>query len=48
VYHSAGGQLVDVEGAGGVSPFDAPADFRALEAAYAEAWFRTITAETFG
>jgi len=48
VYHPAGGQLVDVEGAGGVSPLDAPADFRALEAAYAEAWFRTITAETFG
>jgi NADPH-dependent 2,4-dienoyl-CoA reductase/sulfur reductase-like enzyme len=48
VYHTAGGQLADVEGAGGVSPIDAPADFRALEAAYAEAWFRTITAETFG
>jgi sulfide dehydrogenase [flavocytochrome c] flavoprotein subunit len=48
VYHPAGGQLADVEGAGGVSPLDAPADFRALEAAYAQAWFRTITAETFG
>jgi NADPH-dependent 2,4-dienoyl-CoA reductase/sulfur reductase-like enzyme len=47
VYHPAGGQLADVEGAGGVSPIDAPADFRALEAAYAQAWFRTITAETF-
>ena len=48
VYHPAGGQLADVEGAGGISPIDAPADFRALEAAYAEAWFGTITAETFG
>jgi NADPH-dependent 2,4-dienoyl-CoA reductase/sulfur reductase-like enzyme len=48
VYYPAGGQLADVEGAGGISPIDAPADFRALEAAYAEAWFRTITAETFG
>ena len=48
VYHPTGGQLADVEGAGGVSPIDAPADFRALEAAYAESWFRTITAETFG
>ena len=47
VYHPAGGQLADVEGAGGVSPADAPPDFRALEAGYAEAWFRTITAETF-
>jgi NADPH-dependent 2,4-dienoyl-CoA reductase/sulfur reductase-like enzyme len=48
VYHPAAGQLADVEGAGGVSPIDATADFRALEAAYAQAWFRTITAETFG
>jgi sulfide dehydrogenase [flavocytochrome c] flavoprotein subunit len=48
VYHPAGGQLADVQGAGGISPIDAPADFRALEAAYAEAWFRTITTETFG
>jgi sulfide dehydrogenase [flavocytochrome c] flavoprotein chain len=48
VYRPAGGQFADVEGAGGVSPIDAPADFRALEAAYAEAWFRTITTDTFG
>jgi sulfide dehydrogenase [flavocytochrome c] flavoprotein subunit len=48
VYHLVNGQLADVEGAGGVSPIDAPADFRALEASYAEAWFRTITAQTFG
>ncbi len=48
VYHLADGQLADVEGAGGVSPMDAPPDFRALEADYAEAWFHTITAETFG
>lgn len=48
VYHPSGGQLADAEGAGGVSPLDAPPDFRALEASYAEAWFRTITAETFG
>ena len=33
---------------GGVSPLDTPPDFRALEASYAEAWFRTITAQTFG
>jgi sulfide dehydrogenase [flavocytochrome c] flavoprotein chain len=48
VYHAVGGQLADAEGAGGVSPLDAPAEFRALEASYAEAWFRTIVAETFG
>ena len=47
VYHPVNGQLADVEGAGGVSPIDAPPDFRALEATYAEAWFRTITTQTF-
>jgi sulfide dehydrogenase [flavocytochrome c] flavoprotein subunit len=47
VYHPVNGQLVDVQGAGGVSPADAPPDFRALEASYAAAWFRTITAQTF-
>jgi len=48
VYHIADGRLADVGGAGGVSPLDAPPDFRALEASYAEAWFRTIASETFG
>jgi sulfide dehydrogenase [flavocytochrome c] flavoprotein chain len=48
VYHPAGGQLADVDGAGGISPIDAPPDFRALEASYAEAWFHTITTQTFG
>jgi NADPH-dependent 2,4-dienoyl-CoA reductase/sulfur reductase-like enzyme len=48
VYRPSGGQLADVEGAGGVSPADAPRSFRALEATYAEAWFRTITSEVFG
>jgi sulfide dehydrogenase [flavocytochrome c] flavoprotein subunit len=47
VYHPLNGQLADVEGAGGLSPAEAPPDFRALEASYAEGWFRTITAETF-
>jgi sulfide dehydrogenase [flavocytochrome c] flavoprotein chain len=48
VYHPTGGQLADVAGAGGISPINAPPDFRALEASYAEAWFRTITTQTFG
>jgi len=48
VYRPANGVLADVEGAGGVSPAKAPLSFRAQEAAYAEAWFRTITSEVFG
>ena len=48
VYQPVNGQLNDVEGAGGLSPADARPEFRNLEARYAEAWFRTITAETFG
>ena len=34
--------------AGGVSPADAPREFRAREADYAQFWFATITAEVFG
>jgi sulfide dehydrogenase [flavocytochrome c] flavoprotein subunit len=48
VYHPVNGQLADVEGAGGLSPADAAPEVRRLEASYAEAWFQTITAETFG
>ncbi len=48
VYRPANGQLTDIEGAGGTSPLDAPAELRAQEAEYADAWFKTITAETFG
>ena len=48
VYRPADGQLDDVEGAGGVSPIDAPAAFRAQEANFANGWFNTITAEVFG
>lgn len=48
VYRPVNGVLTDVEGAGGVSPADAPASFRSLEATYADAWFQTITSEVFG
>lgn len=48
VYRPANGVLADVEGAGGVSPADAPASFRSLEANYADNWFQTITTEVFG
>lgn len=48
VYAPRNGLLTDVEGAGGTSPANAPPSFRAQEAAYAEAWFDTITSEAFG
>jgi NADPH-dependent 2,4-dienoyl-CoA reductase/sulfur reductase-like enzyme len=48
VYHPSGGQLAEVEGAGGTSPQEAPASFRQAEARFAEAWFQTITAAVFG
>jgi sulfide dehydrogenase [flavocytochrome c] flavoprotein chain len=48
VYQPAKGLLADIEGAGGVSPLDAPPEFRALEAVYAETWFQIVTAEVFG
>jgi sulfide dehydrogenase [flavocytochrome c] flavoprotein subunit len=48
VYKPANGLLADIEGAGGTSPLDAPADVRAQEARLADGWFNTITAEVFG
>ncbi len=48
IYHPVDGQYVDVEGAGGTSPLDAPPAFRADEAKFADAWFHTTTAEIFG
>jgi sulfide dehydrogenase [flavocytochrome c] flavoprotein subunit len=48
VYKPANGLLADIEGAGGVSPIDAPRENRALEAQFAEGWFKTITGEVFG
>jgi NADPH-dependent 2,4-dienoyl-CoA reductase/sulfur reductase-like enzyme len=48
VYRPSNSVFADIEGAGGISPVDAPRSFRGLEATYAEAWFKTITAEVFG
>jgi sulfide dehydrogenase [flavocytochrome c] flavoprotein chain len=48
VYRPVNGVLTEVEGSGGTSPADAPQDMRALEAIYAQNWFRTITSEVFG
>jgi NADPH-dependent 2,4-dienoyl-CoA reductase/sulfur reductase-like enzyme len=48
VYHPAGGVLADVEGAGGISPVDAPMALREQEALYAADWYRTMTRQVFG
>jgi sulfide dehydrogenase [flavocytochrome c] flavoprotein subunit len=48
VYKPDKGQLVDVPGSGGVSPANADAGYRASEAMYADAWFKTLTSEVFG
>jgi NADPH-dependent 2,4-dienoyl-CoA reductase/sulfur reductase-like enzyme len=48
VYRPDKGVLADVPGAGGISPLEVVGGFRSQEALYADSWFRTITAETFG
>jgi NADPH-dependent 2,4-dienoyl-CoA reductase/sulfur reductase-like enzyme len=48
VYRPVNGQLVEVQGAGGTSPVDAPKSVREQEAKLADAWFKTITGEIFG
>jgi sulfide dehydrogenase [flavocytochrome c] flavoprotein chain len=47
VYVPREGLFNEVEG-GGTSPLDAPREVRAQEAETALAWFKTITADTFG
>ncbi len=48
VYHPVNGVITEIPGSGGTTALDAPKDVRTTEAAYAEAWFRTITSEVFG
>jgi NADPH-dependent 2,4-dienoyl-CoA reductase/sulfur reductase-like enzyme len=48
VYRPVNGVLTDIEGAGGISPLDAPDTQRVQEARYGDRWFQTITAEVFG
>ncbi|MFL5085405.1 MAG: FCSD flavin-binding domain-containing protein [Xanthobacteraceae bacterium] len=48
VYRPVNGVLTEVEGSGGVSKADAPRDVRAIEATFADSWFKTITSEVFG
>lgn len=48
VYHLTDKGIVDVDGAGGVSPADADATFRAQEADYTRAWYKSIVQDTLG
>jgi sulfide dehydrogenase [flavocytochrome c] flavoprotein subunit len=48
VYRVVDDKIVTVNGSSGVSPLDAPAETRALEAEYAKSWYANITADTFG
>ena len=47
VYAPKDGLFTEIEG-GGTSPVDAPLDVRTREAADAESWYKTITADAFG
>ncbi|WP_316369288.1 NAD(P)/FAD-dependent oxidoreductase [Candidatus Thiodiazotropha sp. CDECU1] len=47
VYQLVGGKIVGVKGAGGLSPMNANAQTRAIEAKFAHSWFTNITADMF-
>jgi sulfide dehydrogenase [flavocytochrome c] flavoprotein chain len=47
VYELKDGKIVDVPGAGGLSPANADARTRAIEVQFALGWFRNITADMF-
>jgi sulfide dehydrogenase [flavocytochrome c] flavoprotein subunit len=42
------GQLAGIKGAGGLSPMEAPPLQRSQEAGYAQGWYESITADSFG
>jgi sulfide dehydrogenase [flavocytochrome c] flavoprotein chain len=48
VYRPVSGQYMPVDGTETTSPVDAPRSVRVQEANFADAWFRTITRESFG
>jgi sulfide dehydrogenase [flavocytochrome c] flavoprotein subunit len=48
VYRVVDEKIVTVDSSSGVSPLDAPAEIRALEAEYATSWYANISADTFG
>ena len=48
VYDVVDGKIVDVQGAGGVSPMGASPQVRKQEAMYTHGWYRSITDEVWG
>ena len=49
MYHlSEEGKIAMVEGAGGLSPQGADAEFRAREADYARGWYASMMADLYG
>jgi NADPH-dependent 2,4-dienoyl-CoA reductase/sulfur reductase-like enzyme len=48
VYRPQDGKLIEVPGSGGVSPLDADASVRAVEAVYADTWYTAISADIWG
>jgi sulfide dehydrogenase [flavocytochrome c] flavoprotein subunit len=48
VYSLQDGKIAEVKGSGGVSPKDANADFRQMEATYALGWYASITKDIWG
>jgi sulfide dehydrogenase [flavocytochrome c] flavoprotein subunit len=47
VYRATPEGIIDVQGAGGVSPREAPHSVRAAEAIYADGWYKSVTADAF-
>ncbi len=48
VYRLGDGGIAAVQGAGGVSPTDVDAEFRAAESRYAVGWYQSITSDIWG
>ena len=48
VYKAEGSRLVEMPDSGGVSPLDADARFRRMEALYGQGWYSAITADIWG
>jgi sulfide dehydrogenase [flavocytochrome c] flavoprotein subunit len=43
-----GSAIAEVEGSGGLTPMDAPAEILKREVAYAHSWFKNVTRDAFG